>query len=121
MGGGIKKEGTHVSVSSGQSLSRVWLFVTLWTAVHQVSLSFTNSQSLLKLMSIELGMPSNMSSSVVPFSSCLQSFPASGYTYVYLYICKHVYTRPDSCWCMAPQYCKAIILQFFILFLIYFY
>ena len=42
-----------------QSLSRVWLFVTPWTAAHQASLSVTNSQSLLKLMFIELVMPSN--------------------------------------------------------------
>ena len=45
---------------------------------YQASLSITNSQSLLKLMSIESVMPSNMPSSVVPFSSHLQSFPASG-------------------------------------------
>ena len=45
--------------SSGQSLSRVWLFVTPWTAAHQAFLSITNSWSLLKLMSIELAMPSN--------------------------------------------------------------
>ena len=45
--------------SSFQSLSCVWLFVTLWTAEHQASLSITNSQSLLKLMSIALVMPSN--------------------------------------------------------------
>ena len=42
-----------------QSLSCVWLFATPWTAARQVSLSFTNSQSLLKLMSFELVMPSN--------------------------------------------------------------
>ena len=42
-----------------QSLSRVRLFVTPWTAAHQASLSITNSQSLLKLMSIKLVMPSN--------------------------------------------------------------
>ena len=41
------------------SLSRVWLFVTPWTTAHQASLSITNSQSLLKLMSIESVMPSN--------------------------------------------------------------
>ena len=41
-------------------------------------LSFTFSQRLLKLMSIESVMPSSYSSSVVPFSSCLQPFPASG-------------------------------------------
>ena len=45
--------------SSIQSLSRVWLFVTPWTAVRQVSLSITNSQSPPKPMSIESVMPSN--------------------------------------------------------------
>ena len=45
--------------SSVQSLSHAWLFVTPWTAACQASLSITNSQSLLKLMSIELVMPSN--------------------------------------------------------------
>ena len=44
---------------SVQSLSRVWLFTTPWTAACQVSLSFTISQSLLKLTSIESIMPSN--------------------------------------------------------------
>ena len=42
-----------------QSLSRVWLFATPWTAAWQVSLSFTISWSLLKLMSVESMMPSN--------------------------------------------------------------
>ena len=64
--------------SSVQSLSRVRLFVTPWTAARQVSLSITNSQSLLKLMSIEAVMHPAISSSVVPFSSCPQSLPASG-------------------------------------------
>ena len=45
--------------SSVQSLRRVRLFVTPWTAEHQASLSITNSRSSLKLMSIELVMPSN--------------------------------------------------------------
>ena len=45
-------------ISSVQSLSRVQLFATPWTA-RQASLSITNSQSLLKPMSIELVMPSN--------------------------------------------------------------
>ena len=44
---------------SVQSLSRVQLLETPWTAAHQASLSFTISQSLLKLMSIESVMPSN--------------------------------------------------------------
>ena len=42
-----------------QSLSHVWFFVTPWTVARQASLSFTISQSLLKLVSIELVMPSN--------------------------------------------------------------
>ena len=42
-----------------QSLSRAQLFVTQWTVAHQASPSFTLSRSLLKLMSIELVMPSN--------------------------------------------------------------
>ena len=65
-------------LSSVQLLNRIWLFATLWTAACQASLSITNARSLLKLMSIELEMPSTIPSSVVPFSSCLQSFPASG-------------------------------------------
>ena len=44
---------------SVQSRSRVQLFATTWTAAPQASLSITNSQSLLTLMSIELVMPSN--------------------------------------------------------------
>ena len=51
----FRKAKTH----SVQLLSHVWLFVTPWTAAHQDSLSITNSWSLLKLVSIELVMPSN--------------------------------------------------------------
>ena len=50
---------SYTGISSVQLLSRVWLFVTPWTAACQASLSITNSQSLLKLMSIESVMPSN--------------------------------------------------------------
>ena len=51
---------------------------TPWTAAHQASLSFTISQSLFKLMSIELVMPSNHLILCCPFLPCPQSFPASG-------------------------------------------
>ena len=61
-----------------QSPSHVWLSVTPWTAAHQASLFFTITRSLLKLKSTESVMPSNISFSVSPFSSCPQSFPASG-------------------------------------------
>ena len=59
---GEKKASFHlemlsvVQFRSVQSLSRVWLFATPWTAARQASLSITNSQSLLKLMSIQLMM-----------------------------------------------------------------
>ena len=50
---------TFHQFNSVQSLSSVWLLATPWTAAQQASLSITNSRSLLKLMSIELVMPSN--------------------------------------------------------------
>ena len=50
---------TSWQISSAQSLSRVQLFATQCTSACQASLSITNSRSLLKLMSIELVMPSN--------------------------------------------------------------
>ena len=69
---------TFLQFSSVHSLSCVQLFVTPWTVARQASLSITNSRSLLKLMSIKLVMPSSHLISVIPFSSCPQSFPASG-------------------------------------------
>ena len=79
------KETTHLHWSkyvyqfgSVQSLSHVRLFVTPWTAARQASLSVTNSWSLPKFMSIELVSHPTISSSVVPFSSHPQPFPASG-------------------------------------------
>ena len=50
---------TLSSFSSVQSLSRVWLFATPWTAAHQASLSITNSRTPPRLMSIKSVMPSN--------------------------------------------------------------
>ena len=50
---------SEMFLSSAQLLSCFRLFVTPWTAARQPSLSITNSRSLLKLMSIELVMPSN--------------------------------------------------------------
>ena len=57
----MKVTSSHLSIlsQSVQSLSHVQLFATPWAAALQASLSITNSQSLLKLMSIKLVMPSN--------------------------------------------------------------
>ena len=70
--------------SSIQLLNQVRLFVTPWTAARQASLSLTNTQSLLRLTSIELVMPSNhlilcspSLNHLIPFSH-FQSFPESG-------------------------------------------
>ena len=61
-----------------QLLSPVQLFVTPWTAARQVSLSITISWSLLNSCALSWWCHPIISSSVVPFSSCPQSFPASG-------------------------------------------
>ena len=62
-----------------QLLSGVRLFATPWTAACQASLSITISWRLFRLVSIESVMPSSpISAPVAPFSSCLQSLPASG-------------------------------------------
>ena len=60
----------------GMSLSRIWLFVTPWTAACQASLSITNSQSLLKLMSIESVMPSNHLILCIPLLLLPSIFPS---------------------------------------------
>ena len=66
------------TISSVQSLSRVWLFAPPWTAACQVSLSITNSKNLFNSCPLSWWCHPAISSSVVPFFSCLQSFPASG-------------------------------------------
>ena len=76
--GGFLKSYTCDIISSIQSLSRVQLLATPWTAACQASLSITKCRSPSKPMSIESVMPSNHPILFVPFFSCLQSFPASG-------------------------------------------
>ena len=67
-----------MAFSSVQSLSHVQLFATPWTAAHQVSLSITNSWVYPDSCPLSQWCHLTISSSVVPFSSSLQSFPASG-------------------------------------------
>jgi len=85
----FKKTGSHIFdkvkfcpyyiiiTSSVQLLSRVWLFATPRTTVCQASLSITNSQSLLKLMSIDSVMPSNHLILCHPLLLLPKTFPAS--------------------------------------------
>ena len=58
-----------------QLLSHIRLFVTLWTAAHQASLSFTVSQSFLKLMSIESVISSNHLILCLPLLLLPSTFP----------------------------------------------
>ena len=60
-----------------QLLSHVWIFATPCTAARQASLSFTISWSLPNSSPVNLWCHPTISSSVVPFSSCPLSFPAS--------------------------------------------
>ena len=65
--------------SSDQSLSHVQLFATPWTIACQASVSITNSQTLLKLMSIESVMPSNHLILCCPLLLPPSIFPGSGF------------------------------------------
>ena len=67
-----------ISFSSVLSLSCVQLFATPWTAAHQASLSITNSWIYLNSCPWSWWCHSTISSSAIPFSSHLQSSPASG-------------------------------------------
>ena len=73
-----KKDPIVWGVSVFSSLSRARLFATPWTAAGQASLSITNAQSSHEPMSVESVMPSNHLILCHPFSSCSQSFPATG-------------------------------------------
>ena len=64
--------------SSVQSLSRVQLFANPWTAARQASLSITNPRTCSNSCPSSWWCHPTISSSVIPFSSCLHSFPALG-------------------------------------------
>ena len=82
VGGRFKRKGTYVHwLIHTVVFSSVQSHLTLcdpWTVAHQASLSITNSQSLLKFMSMERWCHPIISSFVIPFSSCFQFSPASG-------------------------------------------
>ena len=64
-------------VLSLKFLSCIQIFVAPWTAAYQASLSITIFWNLLNSCPLSLWCHQTISSSVIPFSSCLQSFPAS--------------------------------------------
>ena len=68
---------SSVQFNSVQSLSHVWLFATPWTAACQASLSITTPRAYSNSCPSSRWCLPTISSSVIPFSSCLQSFPAS--------------------------------------------
>ena len=74
---GVHRGQSSVQFSSVQLLSRVWLFATPWIAARQSSLSITNFRSSSNSHPLSRWCHPAISSSVVPFSSCPQSLPAS--------------------------------------------
>ena len=76
--GGASQPAFEGPNSSVQSLSRVRLFATPWTAARQASLSITNSRVYSNSCPLSRWCHPTISSSVILFSSCPQSFPASG-------------------------------------------
>ena len=68
----------YSNFSSDQSLSRVRLFATPWTIACQASLSITTPGVYPNSCTLSRWCHPTISSSVIPFSSCPQSFPASG-------------------------------------------
>ena len=73
----LKRTKNRTTISSVQSRSWVQLFATPWAAAHQTCLSITNSWSWFKLSPSSQWCKSNISSSVVPFSPCLQPSTAA--------------------------------------------
>jgi len=87
--------------SSVQSLSRVRLFATPWIAARQASLSITNSQSSLRLMSIESVMPS---SHLIPFTSPQSSeFPVLYRSSLVIYFIHSINSVYVSIWISKPS------------------
>ena len=78
-----------------QSLSRVRLFGTPWSAAPQASLSFTNSRSLLKLLSIESMMPSNHLNFCHPLFFLTSIFPSI-----------RVFSNESALHITGPKYCS---------------
>ena len=74
----IPRKKVKLQFSSVQSLNCLWLFTTPWTAAHQASLSITSCGVYSNSCPLSQWCHSTILSSVVPFSSCLQSFQASG-------------------------------------------
>ena len=76
--GGGYYDNSDIQFSLVQSLSHVWLFATPWATACQASLSIMNSQARSNSCPLSHRCHPTISSSVIPFSSYLQSFPASG-------------------------------------------
>ena len=75
---GVMREKTEMSVQFSSVVHSTLTLRTPWTGACQASLSISNSQSLLKFICTESWCHPTISFSVIPFSSCPQSFPASG-------------------------------------------
>ena len=95
-----------------QLLSHVQLFATPWTAAHQASLSFTISQSLLKLMSIESVMPSNHLILCRPLLLLLSIFPSTGVFSNELALCITWPKYWTFSFCISPSNENSVLISF---------
>ena len=91
-------------------LSCVQFFAIPWTAGHQASLSFTNSQSLLKLMSIELVMPSNHLIFCHPLLLLPSIFPSIRVFSNELALTLNKYTFNSYTWCFNIDTSQTLLL-----------
>ena len=98
-----------------QFLSRVWRFVTPWTAARQASLFFTISRSLLRLMSTEPVRPSNHFILCCPLLLLPSIFPSirvfSNESALFTWEAPYKAHQRVNAWQKPPQYCKVISLQ----------
>ena len=93
----LPSEPDFIQFSSVHFLSRVQLFATPWTTARQVSLSIISSRIYPNSCPLSRQFHPTISSSVVPFSSCLQSFPASGSFQMSQLFARFYYTLSTNC------------------------
>ena len=102
----------HLSPLDFQLLRHVQRFATPWTAAHQASLSFTISQSLLKLMSIESVMPSNHLILCHPLLLLISIFPSIGVFSNELALCIRWPKYWTFSFCVSPSNKYSVLISF---------
>ena len=102
---------SYLCVSSVQSPSHVQPFATLWTAIRRASLSITSFQGLSDSCPSNQWYHPAISSSVVPFSSCLQTFQASGSFPMVIFASRRKYWNFSFSISLSNEYSGLIIFR----------